>query len=90
MSAKRRWPVHAELTVRFDNKRPVDVTDLGRSLQALGKEYEEFVVGRHEPPPTNARLYVARVETGSILLILEPLLDQAHSLSSISMCSQAS
>jgi hypothetical protein len=65
-----------ELTVRFDNKRPVDVTDLGRSLQALGQEYEDFVVERFESPK-NARLYVARVETGSILLILEPLLDQA-------------
>jgi hypothetical protein len=67
----------AELEIRLDNKRPVDITDLGRSLQALGKEYEEFVAERFEPPPTSARLYVARVETGSILLILEPLLDQA-------------
>ncbi|MGJ5088507.1 hypothetical protein ACQR06_23480 [Bradyrhizobium sp. HKCCYLRH1065] len=67
----------AELVVRFDNRRPVDVADLGLSLQALGKEYEEFVLAQHEPAPTNARLYIARVETGSILLVLETLLDQA-------------
>jgi len=68
----------AELTIRFDNRRPVDVTDLGLSLQALGEEYEEWVVrSLHEPTPTNARLYVTRVETGSILIVLETLLDQA-------------
>ncbi|UWU86163.1 hypothetical protein N2605_06845 [Bradyrhizobium yuanmingense] len=72
-----RHEIEARLEVRFDNRRPIDITDLGRSLQALGQEYEEFVVGRYEPAPTNSRLYVARVETGSILLILEPLLDQA-------------
>jgi hypothetical protein len=67
----------AELTLVFDNQRPVDVTDLGRSLQALGREYEEFVVGRFEPPPVNSRLYVAHVESGSIILTLQALLDQA-------------
>ena len=67
----------AQLTVRLENRRPVDVTDLGRMLQALGTEYEEFVVARFEGPPVNARLFVSRVETGSILLVLQGLLDQA-------------
>ena len=40
------FPAHdrAELTVRLDTGRAVEVSDLGRSLQALGKQYEEFVV----------------------------------------------
>jgi hypothetical protein len=66
----------AELTVRLENLRPVDITELGRMLQALGKEYEEFVVARFEGPRVNARLFVSRVETGSILLVLQTLLDQ--------------
>jgi hypothetical protein len=68
---------HAELTVRFENRRPVDTTDLGRMLLALGTEYEEFVIARFEGPPVNARLYVSHVETGSIILVLHSLLDQA-------------
>jgi hypothetical protein len=71
---------HAELRVVLDNSRPVDVTDLGRSLEALGREYEEFVVGRFEPPPVNARLYVSHVESGTIIVTLETLLDQASFL----------
>jgi hypothetical protein len=67
----------AQLTVRLENRRPVDITDLGRMLQALGTEYEEFVVARFEGPPVNARLFVSRAETGSILLVLQALLDQA-------------
>src|SRR5262245_21084315 len=77
MSFLRGEGEQAELTLVLENSRPVDVTDLGRSLQALGREYEEFVVGRFEPPPVNARLYVSHVETGSIIITLETLLDQA-------------
>jgi hypothetical protein len=67
----------AELTLVLRNTRPVDVTDFANSLQALGREYEEFVAGRFEPGPINAHLYVSRVESGSIFVTLEALLDQA-------------
>lgn len=74
-------PERAELSVRLKNSRPVDVTDFGRSLQALGREFEEFVVQRgYEPPPVNARLYVTRVESGSIIVTLQTLLDQGSFL----------
>jgi hypothetical protein len=67
-----------QLTVRLDNRSPVDITDFGRSLRALGKQYEEFVVERgFEPPPINARLFVTRVESGSIIITLQTLLEQA-------------
>lgn len=65
------------LRVTLNNTRPVDITDLGRMLEAIGREYEEFVVGRYEPPPVNARLFIAKVETGSIIFELQSLLDQA-------------
>jgi hypothetical protein len=65
------------LKMVLENTRPVDVTDLGRALEAFGREYEEFVVGRFEPPPVNARLYITSLETGSIIVELQTLLDQA-------------
>ena len=71
----------AELQFVLENRRPVDVTDLGLSLQALGTEYEEFVVQHgYEILPINARLYISRVETGSIVVTLQTLLDQASFL----------
>jgi hypothetical protein len=66
------------LTVRIDNSRPVEIADLGRSLQALGRQYEEFVVSHgYDPTPANAQLFVTHVETGSIILTLKTLLEQA-------------
>ncbi len=66
------------LTVRIDNTRPVEIADLGRSLQALGKQYEEFVVSHgYDPRPANAQLFVTHVETGSIVVTLKTLLEQA-------------
>jgi hypothetical protein len=50
-------PERAELQFVLHNRRPVDVTDLGQSLQAFGREYEEFVLDHgYEIPPVNARL----------------------------------
>src|SRR5215813_1236201 len=57
----------AELVVRLDTRRPVEVSDLGRSFQALGKQYEEFVVAHgYDQTPGNAQLFVTHLETGSI------------------------
>jgi hypothetical protein len=69
-----------ELTVRLDNTRPVDVSDLGQSLQAIGKQYEEFVVSHGYQTPANARLFVTHLETGSIIITLQTLLDPASFL----------
>src|SRR4051812_17150844 len=67
----------AELVLTLNNVRPVDVTDLGRSLHALGREYEQFVLRSGvEIPPVNARLFVSNLQTGSIIVTLQTLLDQ--------------
>lgn len=74
------FPAHdrAELTVRLDTGRAVEVSDLGRSLQALGKQYEEFVVAHgYDHAPGNAQLFVTHLETGSIIVTLQTMLDQA-------------
>jgi hypothetical protein len=66
------------LTVRIDNTRPVEISDLGRSLQALGKQFEEFVVSHgYDQTPANAQLFVSHLETGSIIVTLQAFLEQA-------------
>ncbi|SRR5260370_28872862 len=66
------------LVVRIDNTRPVEISDLGRTLPALGKQYEEFVVSHgYDQTPGNARLFVSHVETGSIIVTLKGFLEQA-------------
>jgi hypothetical protein len=68
----------SSLTFRIDNARPVEISDLGRSLQALGKQFEEFVVSHgYDQTPANARLFVSHLETGSIIVTLKAFLDQA-------------
>jgi hypothetical protein len=68
----------AELVVRLNTSRPVEVSDLGRSFQALGKQYEEFVVAHgYDQTPGNAQLFVTHLETGSIVATLQTMLDQA-------------
>jgi hypothetical protein len=67
----------AELKVRLENSRPVEVSDLGRSLQALGEQYKEFVVAQgYDPIPGNAQLFVTHLESGSIIATLQTMLDQ--------------
>jgi hypothetical protein len=71
----------AELTFHFENRHPVDVTDLGSSLQALGTQYEEYVAASgHDLPAVNARLYIKSASAGSIIVKLHTLLDQASFL----------
>ena len=74
-----RGPIErAELTIRLNTGRPVEVSDLGRSLQALGKQFEEFVVAHgYDHAPGNAQLFVTHLETGSIIATLQTMLDQA-------------
>jgi hypothetical protein len=63
--------------VKYETERPVELADLGESFRALGKQYEDYV-HRHgfDQQPGNARLYVAELRTGSILLILKNMLEQ--------------
>ena len=63
--------------VKYETERPVELSDLGESFRALGKQYEDYV-HRHgfDQTPGNARLYVAELRTGSILLILKNMLEQ--------------
>jgi hypothetical protein len=63
--------------VKYETGRPVELADLGESFRALGKQYEDYV-HRHgfDHQPGNARLYVADLRTGSILLVLKNMLEQ--------------
>jgi len=63
--------------VRYDNGRPLELSDLGESFRALGRQYEEYVNrAGFDHQPNNAKLYVARVRSGSIIVVLKNLLEQ--------------
>lgn len=66
------------LEVRYHNEHPVDLLDLTASLSALGESYRSFVSDRgYDHKRGNVRLYVERLEQGSIVCVLQPMADQA-------------
>jgi hypothetical protein len=66
------------LTVRLENSRPVELIDLAISLEALGQEYRTFVHrSGHDDIAGNATLYIEEIRSGSIVVQLKALLEQA-------------
>src|SRR3712207_2028165 len=52
----------AKLTVKIENKRPVELTDLTESLLSLGDEYKRFVAAHPDLSGTqNVRLYIKEI-----------------------------
>jgi hypothetical protein len=67
-----------QLQVSIETNRAVELVDLGRSLQAFGKEYEEYVANHAiDLEPIKARLYVTQLRSGSIVATLHSIWDQA-------------
>jgi hypothetical protein len=67
----------AGFQVRLETDRPVELFDLGAFFSALGKHYEEYVNrGAFDHQDGNARLYIADLRKGSILVLLKNLLEQ--------------
>lgn len=56
------------LTIRIENRDPVELADLTQGLFALADEYRRFIP-RHEPSRFSAdadcRLYIKQVRSGS-------------------------
>jgi hypothetical protein len=66
------------LRVTINNTKPVELIDFGKSFEALGQLYEDFVHDNgFETVAGNARLYVVDVHRGSIIADLKGFLDQA-------------
>ena len=65
------------LTVRYENRNPVDLLDLGNSLTAIAERYRRLnnLKGRRR----GGRLYVRQMRPGSIIAELMPLLEQVSS-----------
>lgn len=61
------------------NKQPLDLLDLTSSLRAFGEQYRRYA-GEHLADATGARLAVGRLQTGSIIATLVPLLEIADAL----------
>jgi hypothetical protein len=66
------------LTIKIENKKPIELLDLTASLSALGQNYEEFVFSHgYDPKAGNVRLYITELRSGSIIAELQSLADQA-------------
>lgn len=66
------------LTVSLQNSKAVELVDLGKSFEAFGKLYEEFVHAKgYDSIAGNAKLYIVKIREGSIIADLKALLDQA-------------
>ena len=70
--------VDGVLTVEIKNSRPVELTDLAVSLQALAVSFREYANGRGDPLPDNIQLYVTELRTGSIIAQLSALAEQTQ------------
>jgi hypothetical protein len=67
----------ATLTVKYDNKSPVELLALAGALDALGKQYIGYVQSQgFAEDPDNVRLYVDELRTGSIIAVLKDIADQ--------------
>lgn len=68
----------ATLTIRFENKRPVDLLDLASSLQSFAARYTDFARDQgYDPIEGNVRLFIKELRTGSIIAELSTLAEQA-------------
>jgi hypothetical protein len=64
----------ATLTIKIDNKKPVEITDFADSFQAIGNEYYKFLLENSDYKLSKTtKLYVREINTGSITTILTDL-----------------
>ncbi|MDP4022347.1 hypothetical protein Q8W71_06910 [Methylobacterium sp. NEAU 140] len=62
-----------KLTLKFDNKQPLDVTDLTSSLNALVRQYQKYAVESEDVNSRGeAKLFVADLRRGSYITDLVP------------------
>lgn len=60
-----------QITLKIDNKKPIELLDLTASLAALGSEYLRHIEQEHpEDQASEVRLYVNEIRTGSVLATL--------------------
>lgn len=64
----------ANLIVKIENRKPVEITDFTDSFQALGNEYYKFLSeSTHYKLSKDTKLYVKEITTGSIITVLTDL-----------------
>ena len=66
------------LTVRYENRNPVDLLDLGNSLSAIAERYRRL--DKLKNRRRGGRLYVRQMRSGSIIADLMPLVDQVSAI----------
>lgn len=68
----------AKLTIKIENKRPIEVTDFADSFNALAEEYYKFLSeSEHYALKHETKLYIKEIRTGSIITELSDLVPLA-------------
>jgi hypothetical protein len=67
------------LTVEIKNEQPVDLVDFTTSMMALAQEFQEFAnaSSAEDDGPSNIKLFVREMRSGSIIADLIPIAQQA-------------
>jgi len=64
----------AKLTVKIENKRPIELIDFTDSFESIGQQYYKFLnESENQKLSKNLKLYVQEVKTGSIIAVLSDL-----------------
>lgn len=58
------------LVIHIENKKPIELMDLTKSLVALANQFNDFVKTTSNVPNREAKLYVKQIKTGSVILDL--------------------
>ncbi len=76
-------PETPSITVKIDNKKPVELVDFTKSLLALGDEFHRRVAGRAEG--FEGRLYVKELRKGSLVAELTVIASSAAAVAEAAM-----
>jgi hypothetical protein len=68
----------ARLTIKIDNSRPVELSDLTASLNAVAAQFQRFAARSEGPEDAAAKLFIHEIKSGSIIAELVSYLVNNH------------
>lgn len=78
MTTKGRARNDYSITYRIEYTEPIELSDFTKALNALSSEYKKFIYEEYgSESPSNAKLYIEKIEEGSILAQLVEYADLA-------------
>lgn len=65
-----------KVVIEYKNRKPLDLLDVTSALAAFGEEFRRYTA-KELPKGTNPRLHIGRLQSGSIIAHLIPMLEAA-------------